>query len=98
MVIESILSAFATFTPKDVLDIFLIFLLIYYLLLLIKGTKSYQMAMGLLFSFTATWWVLPISVLALVGYFFFPGIFFLWMGVLVGGTMIALGLYIHARW
>ncbi len=57
-----------------------------------------QMAMGLLFSFTATWWVLPISALALVGYYFFPGIFFLWMGVLVGGAMIALGLYIHARW
>ena len=47
MIIESILSAFAKFTPKDLLDIFLLFLLIYYLLLLIKGTKSYQMALGL---------------------------------------------------
>jgi len=48
MVIENIISAFAKFTPKDILDIFLIFLLIYYLLLLIKGTKSYQMALGLM--------------------------------------------------
>jgi hypothetical protein len=57
-----------------------------------------QMSMGLLFSFAATWWVLPITILALAGYYSFPGIFYLWMGLLVGGTMIALGLYIHARW
>ncbi len=57
-----------------------------------------QMAMGLLFSFRATWWVLPITLLALAGYFFFPGIFYLWMGILVGGTMVVLGLYIHTRW
>jgi len=48
MIIENIISAFAKFTPKDILDIFLIFLLIYYTLLLIKGTKSYQMALGLM--------------------------------------------------
>jgi hypothetical protein len=42
--------------------------------------------------------VLPIAALALIGYYFFPGIFYLWMGVLGGGTMIALGLYIHTRW
>jgi diadenylate cyclase len=48
MVIENIINAFAKFNPKDFLDIFLIFLLIYYLLLLIKGTKSYQMALGLM--------------------------------------------------
>ncbi len=57
-----------------------------------------QLAMGLLFSFSSTWWAVPVTALALAGYFFFPGIFYLWMGVLVGGTMIALGLYIHARW
>ncbi|HEX7503095.1 MAG TPA: hypothetical protein VF451_06715, partial [Acidobacteriota bacterium] len=48
MIIENIISAFAKFTPKDILDIFLIFLLIYYSLLLIKGTKSYQMSLGLM--------------------------------------------------
>jgi len=48
MIIENIINAFAKFNLKDILDIFLIFLLIYYLLLLIKGTKSYQMALGLM--------------------------------------------------
>jgi len=57
-----------------------------------------QLAMGLLFSFSSTWWALPITALALVGYFLFPDIFYLWMGILVGGGMIVLGLYIHSSW
>ena len=57
-----------------------------------------QLSMGLLLSFSSTWWALPITALALVGYFLFPGIFYLWMGVLGGGGMIALGLYIRSRW
>jgi hypothetical protein len=57
-----------------------------------------QLAMGLLLSFSSTWWALPITVLALVGYFLLPGFFYLWMGILVGGGMIALGLYIRLRW
>jgi len=57
-----------------------------------------QSAMGLLLSFSSTWWALPITALALVGYFLLPGIFYLWMGVLIGGGMIALGLYIRYRW
>ena len=57
-----------------------------------------QLAMGLLFSFSYVWWALPITVLALIGYFLLPGIFYLWMGVLGGGGMIVLGLYIHSRW
>ncbi len=56
------------------------------------------MAMGLLLSFTPARWGLAITVLALIGYFLLPGIFFLWMAVLGGGGMIALGLYIRARW
>jgi len=48
MIIENIINAFAKFNLKDILDVFLLFLLIYYLLLLIKGTKSYQMALGLM--------------------------------------------------
>ena len=48
MIIENIINAFAKFDVKDILDVFLLFLLIYYLLLLIKGTKSYQMALGLM--------------------------------------------------
>jgi hypothetical protein len=57
-----------------------------------------QLAMGLLFSFSSTWWALPITALALAGYFLLPGIFYLWMAILVGGGMIALGLYIRLRW
>jgi hypothetical protein len=57
-----------------------------------------QLAMGLLFSFSSVWWALPITALALVGYFLLPGIFYLWMGMLGGGGMIALGIYIRSRW
>ena len=57
-----------------------------------------QLAMGLLFSFSSVWWALPITALALVGYFLLPGIFYLWMGILGGGGMISLGLYIRSRW
>ena len=56
------------------------------------------MAMGLLLSFASVWWGLAMIVLALIGYFLLPGIFYLWMAVLGGGGMIALGLYIRSRW
>jgi hypothetical protein len=57
-----------------------------------------QLAMGLLFSFSSAWWTLPITALALAGYFLLPGIFYLWMAILGGGGMIALGLYVRSRW
>jgi hypothetical protein len=57
-----------------------------------------QLAMGLLVSFSSVWWALPITALALVGYFLLPDIFYLWMAILGGGGMIALGLYIRSRW
>lgn len=56
------------------------------------------LATGLLFSFFLFWWVLPITALALIGYFFFPSIFYFWMAILGGGGMIAFGLYIRFRW
>ena len=56
-----------------------------------------QMSMGLLFSFSTVWWTLPITALALVGYFLLPDIFYLWMSILGGGGMIALGLYVRSR-
>jgi hypothetical protein len=56
-----------------------------------------QMAMGLVLSFSATWWALPITALALIGYFLFPDIFYLWMAILGGGGMIALALYLRPR-
>ena len=46
--IDYIFNAFSKFRLTDVIDILFLFLLFYYLLLLIKGTKSYQMAVGLL--------------------------------------------------
>lgn len=56
------------------------------------------LATGQLFSFILFWWVLPITALALIGYFFFPSIFYIWMAILGGGGMIAFGLYIRFRW
>jgi hypothetical protein len=55
-------------------------------------------AMGLLLSFASVWPGLLITALALIGYFLVPGIFYLWMAILGGGGMIALGLYIRSRW
>ncbi len=56
------------------------------------------LAMGLLLSFASVWPSLAITALALVGYYLLPGIFYLWMAILGGGGMIALGLYIRSRW
>jgi hypothetical protein len=56
------------------------------------------MAMGLLLSFSSFWPGLLIIAMALAGYFLLPDFFYLWMGILVGGGMIALGLYIRFRW
>jgi len=56
------------------------------------------LAMSLLFSFASVWWPLPITALALISYFLLPGTFYLGMGILCGGGMVALGLYIRYRW
>ncbi len=56
------------------------------------------LAMGLLLSFASVWWGLSLTVLALLAYFVFPGVFYLIMAFLGGGGMIALGLYIRSRW
>jgi hypothetical protein len=56
------------------------------------------LAMGLLLSFTPVWPGLIMIALVLIGYFFLPNIFYLWIGILGGGGMIALGLYIRYRW
>lgn len=57
-----------------------------------------HLSLGLLLSFAAVWWPLPITALVLISYFLLPDLFYLWMGVLGGGGMIALGLYIRYRW
>ena len=57
-----------------------------------------QMGMGLLLSFSATWWTVPVVALALAGYLLVPAWFYLWMALLGGGVMIVLGLYIRSRW
>jgi len=48
MSLDYVVAAFSKFTISDIIDILFLFLLFYYLILLIKGTKSYQMAMGLI--------------------------------------------------
>lgn len=55
-------------------------------------------ALGLWVSPESFWGGLAITVIALIGYFLLPGIFYLWMAVFGGGGMIALGLYIRRRW
>jgi hypothetical protein len=65
---------------------------------IILFTMIGQLAMGLLLSFSVTWWAVPVMALALIGYFLLPGYFYLWMAVLGGGGMIAFGLYIRSRW
>ena len=54
--------------------------------------------MGLLLSIISIWPGLIIIALILVGYFLLPDIFYLWIAILGGGGMIALGLYIRSRW
>jgi hypothetical protein len=56
------------------------------------------MAMGLLLSFASIWGALAITILALVGYYLLPDIFYLLMAFLGGGGMIALGFYIRNKW
>jgi diadenylate cyclase len=48
IIINYIFNAFSKFSFADVVDIFFLFVIFYYLLLLIKGTRSYQIAVGLL--------------------------------------------------
>ena len=67
-------------------------------LLIILFAMIGQMGMGMLLSFSATWWTVPVSVVALIGYFLVPAWFYLWMGLLGGGVMIILGLTIRYRW
>ncbi len=47
MIFEKIVNAFSQFGISDIIDIIFLFIIFYYILLLIKGTKSYQMAIGL---------------------------------------------------
>ena len=56
------------------------------------------LAMGLLLSFISVWPGLLIILLVLIGYFFLTDFFYLWMALLGGGGMIALGIYIRSRW
>ncbi len=55
-------------------------------------------AMGLLLSVASVWWGLGITALALIGYYLLPDFFYLWMAVLGGGGMVALGFFIRSRW
>jgi hypothetical protein len=65
---------------------------------IILFTMLGQLAMGPLVSFSSVWWAIPITILALAGYFLLPGFFYVWIAVVGGGGMIALALYIRSRW
>jgi hypothetical protein len=39
-----------------------------------------------------------VAALALIGYYFIPDYYYLWIAILGGGGMILLGLYIRYRW
>lgn len=56
------------------------------------------LAMSLLLFLAPVWPGLILIALMLLGYFFLPGWFYLWMGILSGGGLIALGWYIRTRW
>ena len=55
-------------------------------------------ALGLLLSFASVWWGLALTVIAMIGYFLLPSIFYIFMAILGGGGMIGLGLTIRDRW
>ena len=89
----------------------LLFLYCFSLILVAKPVDGKQMAMiiiifvmigwvamAMLLSAASVWWGLAITLLALIGYFALPGIFYLWMAVLGGGGMVALGFYIRKKW
>jgi hypothetical protein len=89
----------------------LLFLYCFSLILVAKPVDGKQMAMiiilfvmigwiamATLLSAASVWWGLVITLLALIGYFALPGIFYLWMAVLGGGGMVALGFYIRKKW
>jgi len=56
------------------------------------------MAMSLLLFLAPVWPGLILIAAMLLGYFFVPEWFNLWMGLLGGGGLIALGWYIRSRW
>ena len=58
------------------------------------------LVMGLQLSTYSVWvWQgLIVIALVLVGYFWLPNFFYLWIAILGGGGMIASGLYIRSRW
>lgn len=56
------------------------------------------MTMGLILLYTPVWPGLILIALVLAGYFLVPGFFYLIIGILGGGGMILLGLYIKYRW
>jgi hypothetical protein len=53
---------------------------------------------GLWMEATAAWMGLITTALAVIGYAFFLPYFYLWLGLIVGGTMILSGVYILRRW
>src|SRR4051812_29611691 len=59
--------------------------------------QTYVMA-GLWTDTYLLWVGLVVTVLVLLGFFLFPGIFWLWMAVFGGGTLVLTGFYVRHSW
>lgn len=55
-------------------------------------------ALGVLFDITSVTYGIVLTILALVGYYVFPGIYFLWMAILGGGSLTGGGVYLWRKW
>lgn len=49
-------------------------------------------------SYFMVWLGLIVTGLTLLGYYVFPGHFYLWMSPMGGGALLATGIYIRVRW
>jgi hypothetical protein len=58
-----------------------------------------SVVLGLWFgSYFMVWLGLIVTGLTLLGYYVFPGYFYLWMSPMGGGTLLGTGIYIRVRW
>jgi hypothetical protein len=67
-------------------------------LLLVIFLMFAWVAMGIWVETRISWLGLFVTALALIGYFFLPDFFFIFMAVLGGGSLLGTGLYILRNW
>ena len=65
----------------------------------ITATMFGYIVMGLWFPvYFMVWLGLAVTATTLVGFYFLPAYYCLWMAVTAGGLLLGTGLYLHARW